>query len=272
MRTLAALSMSSAVMATSFTVSAPSWADGFSPARDAAIVSADPWTLFTHGHYAWAADVAAAQDDDPDTLVLAARAVAAEALLSGRTDPDAGHRVRALAEAALALDPDHVDAQLQLAVGLWLEGRETSAWRSFWLDLPGQGREALTRVLRQSPNHAWAHALMGAWHLEVLRRGGERGARHYGADLHAGVASFYRAMRLDPDNAAISLQCAVSLLALDAETYRAHAEAALALALDADADDAFEAALIRRAERLAALLDAEESDGLRQELASWTQG
>ncbi len=260
-----------ALLAALLTIGAPPMARAQDEATSVRHSSADPWDLFAVGAYGRAAELAAARPD-ADALALAAQAVAAQAILDGDSDGDQAARVRALAQEALRRDPDHVEARLQLAVGLWLEGREASALQSLWRDLPGRGHALLETVLDDTPDHAWAHALMGAWHLEVLRRGGDRGARMYGADLQTGVSHFYRALRMDPDNAAIALQCAVSFLALDAERYEDHARAVLAVGLKADADDAFEAEIITRSRRLWQALDTGERDPLRREVSFWTEG
>lgn len=248
-------------------------ADEGAPSRAPAVERADPWALYAAGEFADAARQAAARQD-ADSLALAAKAVAADYLLNPQatTPENAAARVRAHAEAALARDPDHIEAQLHLAVALWLEGRAAGPFESYVRKLPAKGRDVLRAALSDAPDEAWAHALMGAWHFEVVRRGGGAGARLYGAGVHEGVEHFYRAMRLEPDNAAIAFQCALAFLALDSERYADHANAALQVAQRAEADDAFEAEMIRRSEHLLALMAAHEDERLRREVARWTAG
>ncbi len=247
---------------------AAAWAD---PGAADGLTDAD--ALYAAGAFDRAEALAAARED-ADGYALAAKAAAAAFLLnpSGRSATEAARRVRGYAEAALAREPHHVEARLHMAVALWLEGRDAGALESYLRNLPGQGRDVLRAALTDAPEDAWAHALMGAWHLEVLRRGGGRGARLYGAGLHEGVDHFYHAMRLEPDNAAIAFQCAVSFLALDPERYAEHAGAALEVAQSAEADDAFEAEMIRRSRELLALMARDEDERVRRQVARWTEG
>ncbi len=246
-------------------------AAGAEPALESA--TPDPEALYAAGAYDRAA-AAAAGRGDADGYALAAKAIAADFLLNpgSQSAAEAAERVRAYAEAALMHDPHHVEARLHVAVALWLEGRDAGALESYFRNLPGQGRDVLRAALMDAPDDAWAHALMGAWHLEVLRRGGGRGARLYGAGLHEGVDHLYQAMRLEPDNAAIAFQCAVSFLALDPDRYAEHADAALQVAQAAEADDAFEAEMIRRSRELLTLMARDDDERVRRQVARWTEG
>lgn len=240
-------------------------------ADDAALSTAT--AFFQAGSFDAAADVAG-EEADADAQALAAKALNVQAIFApAGAERDAliagasGH-----AERALALDPSHIEGRLQLAIVLWLEGRELSRWASFRRGLPQQGRDILESVLADAPDEPWAHALMGAWHFEVARRGGRAGMALMGARTSEGVDRFYEAMRLDPDDAAIAAQCAISFLALDIDVYGEAARVALENALAAQADDAFERAMQDEAAALARLFDAGDTAGLEAALSRFVDG
>ncbi len=219
--------------------------------------------LYTDGDFA-AAGAAAEDLDTADGHALAARAYAAEAILA---DDSAARRryadrTRAAGERAVALDPGHVEGRLYLAVGLWLEARTMQGWVAYVRGFPQRGRDLLRAAVADAPEDPWAHALYGAWNLEVARRGGRSGLEALGADVTAGAQELVVAMELAPDNAAIAVQYAVALLALDPVAYADHARTALDRAAAAGADDAFEAAMQARGAQVLAALEAGDSAAL----------
>lgn len=260
-------------MTTRFFAGFAVWASLSAAATPAARADAEAAAaLFKAGRYVEAAR-AADQAPSAEAHAVAAKALASAALL--QTGSDAAASVAAArrhAEAALAKEPDHIEARLQMAIVLWLEGRDQSAMEGYRKRLPHRGRALIESALDDAPEEPWAHALMGAWHFEVARRGGALGAKIMGAEIAEGARHFYRAMELAPDDAAIATQCAVAFLALDPETYRPHAAAALARALAAEADDAFEAEMRARGAELARHLDAEDAAEVQAMVAMFVEG
>ncbi len=204
-----------------------------------------PKALYASGEFEKAAR-AAQQVGGADNLALAAKSLSSLAVLTNTSQDVVAltPRIRSLALEALSEDPLNAEAQLQLAIAIWFDGRRVGALESYVRGLPNQGRKHIVQAMNAAPDgsieQAWAHALLGAWHLEVLRRGGSRGAAIYGADLHEGAEHFNRAIALAPGEVAIAVQCAISYLALDAETYSEHARIALEYAVAADAETMFE--------------------------------
>jgi len=220
------------------------------------------------------AGAAASAEGGADAQALAAKAYASAAVLAR----DAGtvrrltSQARARGEAAVALDPHHVQGRLYLSVALWLEGRQRGGFDAYFRGLPQRARRLIEGVIADAPDEPWGHAMLAAWHFEVLRRGGSFGQRMLGADLQAGAQAFDRAFALDPDDVGIAVQCAISYLALDADLYEEHARVALERALAAPPRDAFEVALQERAREAQALLDAGDRAALDAAVLVWVNG
>ncbi len=226
-----------------------------------ALADAGPAAMaaFTAGDY----DIVIAQtgeNADADGLALAAKARNAQAIFSEAGPYRTGliADARRYSEAALAVEPGHVEALLQLSIVTWLEGRELGPWEAYSRGLVGLGRELIEEAIEQAPDEPWAHALLGAWNLEVARRGGRSAMMMTGARISRGERAFAHALELDPHDAAISTQCAISYLSLNAERYADEAAACLELALAAPVEDAFEAALQDQAREIASHLEAGE--------------
>lgn len=233
----------------------------------------DAQHLYNDGYFIDAGAAAGAQDT-ADAQALAAKAYASAAVLAldAETVRQLTAQARARGEAAVALDPHHVQGRLYLSVALWLEGRQRGGFDAYFRGLPQRARRLIDGVVADAPEEAWGHAMLAAWHFEVLRRGGSFGQRMLGADLYAGAESFNRALALDPDDVGIAVQCAISYLALDPVLYEEHARVALDRALAAPPRDAFEVALQDRAREAQALLDAGDRAALDAAVLGWVNG
>jgi hypothetical protein len=204
------------------------------------------------------AAVAAEGRGGAEDLAFAARSLLAQALTGADRDVDALlGRAETNARRALALDPGLVEAQLQLAVALGMQGRRASVAEAVRKGYAREGRALIRGALARAPDEAWAHALEGGWNLEIVRRGGAVGARYYGASVAAGRAAFERARALAPDDPVIAYQYAVALLELDADRNRAEATRLLEAARACRAGDAFERRMQRKADRVAGVLAAQ---------------
>ncbi len=197
--------------------------------------------LYASGDFLAAADAA---DDlaSPGNFTLAARALLAACVIGGARGQigELLDRAERMAGEALSLDSGAVDARLQLALVYGMRGRRASLAEAFARGYAPRGRRLINQALALAPGDARPYALLGAWHLEVLRRGGAAGAFAYGARFADGAAAFEQALTLAPDDLMIPLQYAIALIELDA---RAHAERAgqlLALTDTIPARDAFE--------------------------------
>lgn len=184
-------------------------------------LAADIATVRTHlisGDY-----IAAAQQ--AELLSTAeAQALAAEALLSdimlGQAEKNKkqAKQARDLAESALALDPTHQNARLQYAIADGFITRETGDVAAWMKRLP-QKTEVIIQAYRNDfPDDIRGDALMGAWHLAIVRKAGEGNARKwFGASISDGRAYYNKAIAFEPDDAVIGVNYAFGLIGLDDE-------------------------------------------------------
>ena len=223
--------------------------------------------LYVAGQYLAAADVADDQDA-PDDLAFAARALLAACIAGGdrRQTGRLLDRAERLARDALSLDPGAIDARLQLALVYGMRGRRASLAEALARNYAPRGRRLIEEARALAPEDARAYALLGAWHLEVLRRGGRAGAFAYGARFADGQAAFERAVALAPADPMIPLHYAVALIELDDPVHVARAAELLAQAATLPARDAFEEHAHQVADSLAQAL-AQQGPGAASALA-----
>jgi len=149
-------------------------------------------------------------------------ALAAECLLTeimlgkAKKNKKQAKAARKLAEAALELDPTHQNARLQYAIADGFITRETGDVSAWMKKLP-QKTYAIVQAYRTDfPDDVRGDALLGAWHLAVVRKAGEKNAQKwFEASIADGQALFETAMIATPDDAVIGVNYAFSLIALD---------------------------------------------------------
>lgn len=164
-------------------------------------------------------------------------------------------RAERAAREALRLDPASVEARLQYAVALGVRGRRATIAEAVARNYAPRGRRLIEEALTLDPSSAWGHALLGAWHLEVVRRGGRAGAVGYRARLATGLAEFERAQALGRNEPMIALWFAVALLETDSHRYASRAAVLLEQVAAASPRDAFERQMMRKGSDLAAVLE-----------------
>ncbi|WP_417480968.1 hypothetical protein [Maricaulis sp.] len=209
---------------------------------------------FAGGHWQEAASQAQLAGG-AEGYAYAARALVAQLML----EPDYPDR-RALtrqavdlAEAAFREDSESAEARLRLAISLGYNGRYINTMRALFLRLPQRGRALLESVVMDDPGNTWALGTLGAWNLEVVRRGGTRGMAMLGASVEAGTGYYSQAIALDPDNPALRYFLALGLIALDDADRNEMAWQQLEIAIELEPRDAFEAGVRDEAVRLLAL-------------------
>lgn len=214
---------------------------------------------FVRGDYIEAAQQAEASAD-PDDLAFAARALLAYCM-TRPSEPDAAivDRASKHAETALKLDPDHEEAQLQLAIALSLKSRGMDVLDAWQKGYGEKGRRLAADVLRSDPANFYAHGFLAVWNLEVRRRGGSMGAGIMGASLKAARQHYERASSLAADDVGIHWQYGRALAALDASKYGDEAMKALGRAAAAHAGDHVETVMQERARELIGALGTDRA-------------
>ncbi len=159
---------------------------------------------------------------------------------------------------ALKHAPHDLDAQLQRALYIWFESRQSSNVAGLLRGYPKAAKTLLESAVNAYPESARAQGFWGLWNIDVIRRGGDRGASMFGADVETGLRAWDRAMQLAPDDIVLATHGAQVLLAFDGEGQRARIELALRAAIDSKAQNHLDVALQQRASVLLDHLQRDE--------------
>lgn len=184
--------------------------------------------------------------------------LAAESVLAGLMTwqegmdrASAAREAQEYGERAVSFETADAEAHLRLAAALGYRGRFMSNWRAWFAGIPQDGRDHILAALARDPEDPWAHALYGAWHMEVVRQGGEG---TLGASLETGLSHYRSAARAASNEPGIAYHLAIAQLAADPERFAEEAAGWLDQAASAGAGDAFDRAMKRQAAALAATL------------------
>jgi hypothetical protein len=214
------------------------WGGATWPARATELAQAE--ALYERGDLAQAATLARASGSAAG-FSLAAKATLVQATyLSPKAEKAATFELAATdAKAALARDPNRVDAHLQLAIALGQLAELEDPLRAHVSGYANQGKALIDQALALDPGNAWARALLGIWHLRIVYRAGDALADSlYGASRATGVALCTNALAT-PDRAlAPAYGCARALLDVDRDTFAGAAERTLQAVKDAPTADA----------------------------------
>lgn len=212
---------------------------------------------FSEGRYAEAAQLAQA-GESADGYAFAARSQLAEAMSTHEYQPPQELVLAAeqFAMMALAVEPDHVEARLQLAIALSLKARPLSPGAALSSGYGEKARALAESVLKDDPSNFYAHGFLAVWHVEVVRRGGPLGASMLGASLKKARHHYTQARVVRDDDAATHWQYARGLAALNPKKHRSVIDAALNRAISAKAQSELEALMQVRAAMLRDCLDA----------------
>ncbi|MBL8550608.1 MAG: hypothetical protein JNJ73_11545 [Hyphomonadaceae bacterium] len=208
---------------------------------------------YASGDFLGAAN-AAASAADADAKAFAAQALLAACIRAEPGELDALlTRAERAANMALDIDPHSAEARLQLALVYGIRGKRASLREAFRHDYADRGRTLIAEAIQLAPDDPRALAMLGAWHFEVLRRGGRVGGLIYGARMRDGVAAFEQALRLAPGDPMIALHYALALLQRDTRN-GGRAAGLLEAALRASPRDALDRHAQAEARRLADVL------------------
>jgi len=211
--------------------------------------------LFDDGRYAEAARLATIAGDSKG-LALAARCwlAAAAYTLDGAEKSQALVAGEQAARAALAKNPDNIEALLHLVIALGYKSRDRGYIKAHFA---GYGKEAgklIDRALRLDRDNAWARAVKAGWHAEIVAAAGGLLAKIlYGASRREADLNFEAAIGADPDNPVFRIEYAKALLRIGGRRATAKARHELETGLSLPATGAFEKrALAEAGELLAA--------------------
>jgi len=154
-----------------------------------------------------------------DGLALAAEALNAKLLLgkAKHKTKTAKHAMK-LAKAALVLDPQNADAQIQYALAYGFYGRHASNFKAWRKKLPKKIRAEIDKAATMAPEDVRTQALKGAWHLNLLYKAGSFDVeKRYGASAQAGAAYFQEAIAHSKDDIIISSNFLMLQFALQPE-------------------------------------------------------
>jgi len=214
-------------------------------------------TLYDHGAMLKAAELARGIGT-ADGYVLASQATLVAAVYQ-KPRPDIAllHQAAEDARAALALEPDHVGALLRLALAIGYIA-ETDPIAAHFEGLAHEGKALLDRALALAPSSAWAHGMLGVWHLRLVKHAGPLLAQSlYDASLDRGRAQCTEAASLAPDDLVIRFGCAISLLEANPRRYADEAAAILDTVTRLPAKDAANELVQARARHRLATLNRE---------------
>lgn len=195
---------------------------------------------YAAGDFARAETLASA---DPSAEGQAFAAGAALALLMADQTSDrrsTAGRLLTHARGAVTADDTLADAHLRMAAAIGFEGRYVGTLRAFMRRLPQQGHSHIQQAMTLDGDDPWGVAMLGAWHFEVVRRGG---GRALGASLAEGMAAYGEAIARAPDDPVIAYFFAVALLASGEAAYMDAAGAQLARSADLPPREGLDAAL-----------------------------
>lgn len=207
-------------------------------------------------------------------MSLAARSTLAHYAYVDRAaaTPEIFVHANGLADQALQLDARNVEAHLQAAVALGYRGRMTSPPQAHFAGYAKGARSHIQSALQLEPENLWAHAMLGAWNMEIVRKGGGFMARTmYGAKLDEGIRLYRRALELDPNNPVLQYEFGLALAAQDAKKYAADASQYVKIALALPAKNAFERLALIRAQLLRNALNSGKKAELRAVIVAQTE-
>ncbi|MEP6342014.1 MAG: hypothetical protein ABJ275_01765 [Maricaulaceae bacterium] len=218
--------------------------------------------LFDAGDYA-AARMAAEDIGTADAYILASETVTATIILGHFKKPNAAAKeALSLAEKALALNPDDVDARLQHALTYGLVAQSTGDLKAWRKKLPVHMRDLIEGLRRDAPDDARGHALLGAWNLEIVNKVGDRNAyKWYKANADEGIASYEMALKLANDDIIIKSNYGAAMILLDDME---SAKKLLSAVMDVPPTNAAEIGFQKRVAILNASLEGSNSKALKK--------
>lgn len=216
--------------------------------------------LYEAGEYESAMHAAEALDD-AGGLALAARSqlVLARFFLSAEEKEVALKRAIELSQKAVAMNPDHIEANLQAAIALGYRGRLQRSSRD-----ARQARRHIEAALEVEPHNPWALAALGGWHGEVVMEAGTFFARaFFNAGRSDAIRHYEEALEIAPDNIPIRASFAKTLLRFERKRYLPRAERLLEQTVAKQPVNAFDRLIRDEAQEILTTLQSGDSEALK---------
>lgn len=210
--------------------------------------------------------------DTPEGLMLAAETLSAKVMLGYVDDAnDSAKQARKWAEDALDALPDSQEAHVQFALAYGFETRTSSPFRAWRKKLPKKTLSAIEACRTKYPKDPRGDALLGAWHLGIVRKAGaKRGQSWFEATEEDGIKWYEKARRAAPQDIIIASNFAVTLLGLDPEKYIDQAGAIMTDIANMPANNAVEQDVKARIVNLNAL--THDMDALKEAVSLMLDG
>lgn len=228
----------------------------------------DAEKAYIHGDYAGAVTMGRALGH-ADGYALAARS---NLVIAAYLEQDRETALSILEEAlqdakkAVALDPKHIEGQLQQAIAMGYQARISRS-----TSLAKDTRTLIDTVLTQEPNHDYALATLGGWHGESIATVGGFLARiGTGARKSEFMRAFEAAIDADPHNAATRSYYARLLLDIGGKAFKARAVEVLAEAATIPPRNAFEVMMQTQALTLSEVLKSGNRRALKARIKDFT--
>ena len=160
----------------------------------------DALELYNAGKFE-AAVTAGREAGTPEGLTLAVRGqlVLIQYIFDEKDRTAAINRAIEDSETALALDPENIEAILNLGIIYGLRGRYEKS-----ISDGKKSRDLLKRALKASPTNSWALGSLASWHAETIFQAGRLPAWViFGAGRKRAFSLFARAAKLEPENLTI---------------------------------------------------------------------
>ncbi len=191
---------------------------GLSWASDAAL--RDARSHLNQGDYDQAITLGT-EMETAEGLILAAESLSAKVMLGYVDSPKNGaKKARKWAQAAIEQDPQSQEARVQYALAYGFETRASSPFRAWRKNLPEKTLSAIEYVRTIYPDDPRGDALLGAWHLGIVRKAGDKNAQKwFDASEAAGMAHYDLALKAAPDDIVIAANYALVLLSIDQDRH-----------------------------------------------------
>ena len=157
-------------------------------------------------------------------------------------------------------DPENTEALIQYALALGFETRSSGIMKAWLGKMPQKSKAAIDVAYAAAPDDPRTAALIGAWHLGIVRKAGEkRAGKMFNASTERGIEFYDNAAARAPDDIVIAGNYAISLLGIDPELYKDRAKILLTAIKNTSPKNAVETEVQRRMVPLIEFLESPDA-------------